>query len=341
VNGDLLFAAGLISFAMALVACLVAKPLAHALGIMDMPDGVNGRKRHSRPTPLIGGVAIIFPFISSTFIFQPGLNGFPWIVSFATFGIFLVGFFDDRSHMRPVWRLIVSAFILAFAVAMIPDLRLTVLHFSFSDAAFLLPGTVAAGFALVCLLGLQNAVNMADGKNGLVIGMSIVWSAFLMLPAPDELRPILISLLISLTVTGFFNIRGKLFLGDAGSYSLAIILGMLSIYVFNHSAMALPADMIVLWFLIPVLDCIRLIFSRVSRGRAPFSPDRNHFHHVINDSMSWRYGLFVYLAHVILPGMAAFLWPSYTLALIVLSGFSYLLVYISLTRRLGVLGITR
>ncbi|GEQ98808.1 undecaprenyl-phosphate alpha-N-acetylglucosaminyl 1-phosphate transferase [Iodidimonas gelatinilytica] len=337
-SGELLFGIGVLALIMALTVCLLANPIAKALGVMDLPDGENGRKRHARPTPLVGGAAIVLPVLVSTFLFQPGFNGFPWIVGLSIFFIFLIGFFDDRNHVQPIWRLVLSTFILSGALFQVPDLRLEILYFSFIESPFILSPLVAGGFTLVCLLGLQNAVNMADGNNGLVIGLSSLWTAFLLFAAPVELRPILVTLLVSLLVTLHFNVRGKLFLGDAGSYSLAVLIGMLSIYVFNHSRMELSADLVVLWFLIPVLDCMRLIVSRVSRGRAPFAPDRNHFHHVLYDSMAWRYGLPCYLALVALPGVAALIWPEWTLALIVLTCFSYGLIYVSLTRRQSLLG---
>ena len=35
----------------------------------------------------------------------------------------------------------------------------------------------------------------------------------------------------------------------------------------------------VLAFAIPILDCVFAIFRRTMRGRSPFSPDMEHFHH--------------------------------------------------------------
>lgn len=179
---------------------------------------------------------------------------------------------------------------------------------------------------------------MADGKNGLVIGISIIWTGFLLYCAPADLRLVLVAMLLSLSVTFVFNMRGRLFLGDAGSYSISVLIGFLSIYVFNHSPVELPADLIALWFLLPTCDCIRLIVTRVSLGRAPFTADRGHFHHVLYDSMSWRYGLAVYLGLIAVPGGLAVLWPELTLPMIVLVMFSYYSIYVSLTRRQGLAG---
>ena len=47
------------------------------------------------------------------------------------------------------------------------------------------------GFTLLCLLGLLNAVNMADGKNGIVIGMGLIWTVVLAAHAPAAMLPVL------------------------------------------------------------------------------------------------------------------------------------------------------
>ena len=35
----------------------------------------------------------------------------------------------------------------------------------------------------------------------------------------------------------------------------------------------------ILAFAVPILDCVFAIFRRTMRGRSPFSPDMEHFHH--------------------------------------------------------------
>lgn len=337
-TGGLLFGICFIAFSISMSVCFVAQPLARALNVMDMPDGVNGRKRHARPTPLVGGLAVMIPVLAALFFLQPGFHSFSAFVGIATLVVLLIGFFDDRYHLSPSLRLALSAFVLTITLAFVPDLRLGLLYFSFLDSPYLLSPVVAGAFTLVCLLGLQNAVNMADGKNGLVIGISMVWTGFLIYCAPVELQPVLLTLLAALFTTFMFNLRGRLFLGDAGSYSIAVLIGLLSIYVFNHSRVSLPADLIVLWFLIPTLDCVRLIGSRVSQGRAPFSADRNHFHHVLYDNMPWGYGLLLYLGMIALPGAAGLVWPELSLPLIILTAFAYSVIYVSLTRRQGLVG---
>src|SRR3546814_5035214 len=68
------------------------------------------------------------------------------------------------------------------------------LRFSVSDAPSF-TGAWGLPFTVLCLVGLQNAVNMADGKNGLVIGLCFIWTSILVIYAPPHLYPLLATLL--------------------------------------------------------------------------------------------------------------------------------------------------
>lgn len=67
----------------------------------------------------------------------------------------------------------------------------------------------------------------------------------------------------ALAVTLVFNLRGRLFLGDSGSYALSFVVAMLAIYTYDVGFTRLPADLVALWFLIPVVDCLRLMAKRM------------------------------------------------------------------------------
>ncbi|RMD87314.1 MAG: hypothetical protein D6807_08100 [Alphaproteobacteria bacterium] len=153
--------------------------------------------------------------------------------------------------------------------------------------------------------------------------------------------PVLAALSAALLVTLLFNLRGRLFLGDAGSYSLSVLIGLLAIYAYNQGFDRLPADSVALWFLIPVLDTTRLIVTRVSRGQPPFRGDRTHLHHLLYDAMPWRYGLLLYLGMILLPGLLALALPEITLLLLIATTFGYGLVCIGLVRRPGLFGAAR
>jgi len=65
-------------------------------------------------------------------------------------------------------------------------------------------------------------------------------------------------------------------------------------------------------FAIPVFDTIRLMTSRLRRGRSPFAGDRDHLHHHLAQRWGWpNKGLFIYLAMVAVPNLLTVLWPAY------------------------------
>jgi UDP-GlcNAc:undecaprenyl-phosphate GlcNAc-1-phosphate transferase len=314
----------LISGILALGICVFANPLGRLLGVIDRPDGQ--RKLHAGATPLTGGFSIIVPLVISVCLIAISSDyaRFFWALAIATSAVLFVGLIDDRRSIRPVMRLILSAVICYCLIFAVPSTSVTFLNFSFLESPLFLSNTWAIIFTLLCLVGLQNAVNMADGKNGLVIGMSLIWVMLIMAYAPEHLMPVLVVFAIGLAITLYFNVTGRLFLGDSGSYSLSIAVGVLTIYVYQVNFVSLHADVIALWFLVPILDCLRLMAMRMMQGRSPFTPDRNHLHHMLLGLMRWRWALATYLSLVGGPSLLAYLMPQWTLlwAAMVLSIYS-------------------
>jgi len=50
----------------------------------------------------------------------------------------------------------------------------------------------------------------------------------------------------------------------------------------------LPLETALVWFYLPVLDCLRLIPLRLWRGRRHSSPDREHFHYRLSARVGER-----------------------------------------------------
>ena len=142
---------------------------------------------------------------------------------------------------------------------------------------------------------------------------------FLLFYAPEHLRPLLMVFAVCLGIAFAFNLAGRLFLGDSGTYAISIFVGLLAIYCYSVGFDALRAEVVVLWFLIPIVDCLRLMALHAIAGRSPFSSDRNHFHHILADWMPWRWGLAAYLTLAGVPGLLALAFPSLALVWIVLA----------------------
>ena len=287
--------------------CFFGRRTGTLLRVMDQPDG--RRKLHATPTPLVAGLAVMIPVIAMGLTQSQETHWAPLYLTITGVSTFFValGHIDDRSHIRALYRLIVSALVVGAALWAVPGLTVRVLSFSFADQTppVVLGSIGGVAFSILCLVGLQNAANMADGKNGLVIGMSLIWTLLLFSYAPAHTDPLLIVLAIGLAVALAFNLAGKVFLGDAGTYGLSVTVGMIVLYSYNVGFDVFPADAVALMFLVPVVDTLRLIVLRTLKGRSPFSPDRDHLHHVLLSLMPWHWALTTYLALVAVPSLVA------------------------------------
>jgi UDP-GlcNAc:undecaprenyl-phosphate/decaprenyl-phosphate GlcNAc-1-phosphate transferase len=304
----------LLGAAIALLVGLWANPIGKRLQLLDFPDPEGGRKLHAKVTPLVGGLAVVSAAMLSGLFLLPGLEGsgrsmMLWFLV-TVGGLFLVGAMDDRFELGARTRLaLASAFLLA-AIAQVPDFSVAFLLFSGQQDLLLMPSLIGVAFTLLCFVGLLNAVNMADGKNGIVIGQALVWSTILMLRLPPSMLPLVSGIAGALAVLFVFNLRGQLFLGDSGSYGLSAMFGLLAIYSWNHGFADMRADDVALIFAIPVFDTLRLIVWRVSQGKSPFTPGRDHLHHYLYARWGWPSPLPWVLALVAAPNLLAVAFPG-------------------------------
>jgi UDP-GlcNAc:undecaprenyl-phosphate GlcNAc-1-phosphate transferase len=301
----------------ALLALLVshwAMPIGKAMGLLDFPDPEGGRKLHARVTPLVGGLALTGAAALAVGGMLAISDAVPssvllWFL-FTVTGLFLVGAMDDRLGLSARVRLLIASAFLLAAVAQVPDFAVSFLLFSGQSSLILMPGVIGIGFTLLCFVGLLNAVNMADGKNGLVIGQALIWSAILMLRLPAHMVPLMAAIAGALGVLFHYNMKGRLFLGDNGSYGLSAMFGLLGIYAWNHGFADVRADDIALIFAVPVFDTLRLIIFRLWQGKSPFTPGRDHLHHYLHARWGWPRPLGWVLTLVAVPNLLAIAFPG-------------------------------
>jgi UDP-GlcNAc:undecaprenyl-phosphate/decaprenyl-phosphate GlcNAc-1-phosphate transferase len=307
------YIASILAGAVTLLLCLDAKRISSWLGIMDIPDE---RKQHRVATPLMGGVVLQVAFmpVAAAMILMYSPNG--WIQSLLIWlacvvAMTLVGIADDRHSLSARDRLLLSFLVFGSAAVVDPLFNVRVLSFEhFGFELGLGTGWLAVIFTSVCCVGLVNAVNMADGKNGLVIGLGLMWVGLIAIRAPEPLLPVVGLLIAVLAVLLAFNLRGRLFLGDGGAYGLATAIGLLAIMAYNshglHTGRAIAADELMLLFAVPVVDAFRLTFVRLRRGQSPMAADRDHLHHHLQNHFGWPGGLVVYLILALFPTAALF-----------------------------------
>lgn len=303
-----------------------------ALGLLDHPDPA-GRKQHLHTTPLVGGFAFLLAVMAAGGVLlwnmPPGgeINIIAWLL-LAVATAFAVGVTDDRFDLGPLVRLGITTGSLMLLLWMVPEYRVTSLHFGFQQTPLPLPWPLWAGFTLLCLVGLQNAVNMSDGKNGLVIGQALIWCAVLAFRLPPHLLPLLVVPAAALAVLFWLNMSNRLFLGDGGSYAIATFFGLLAILAWNNSTTMRSGDIAII-FALPVLDTLRLMVQRKLQGKSAFTPGRDHLHHYLHDRWPWPKPLPMVLTLVALPNALAIAMPGTAWIWLLLTALLYALLLLA------------
>jgi len=213
--------------------------------LLEYPDE---RKNHKKPVPLIGGTVL---FLTLLTLSNLGLYNSSIIRDPIFYLVFIIGFIDDLFELPYYTKLM-----LQIAVAVIyTNINL----FYLVPELQLINKIVTAVFFVVIL----NAFNLIDGVNGLLLGISIVYSLLNF----DFTFTFLLFLLIIL------NFNEKLFMGDSGAFLIAYLL--LKNQNVSHSLINLS-----IYFGYPLYEIASSFLRRLLLGKNPFKPDRYHLHHI-------------------------------------------------------------
>jgi len=266
--------AALVAFAVALVLTPLMAALARRLGVLDRPGG---RKRHSRATPYLGGVAIVAGVAAG--LAAGGVAARFGVVLAAAGAVFLVGLADDVFE-APVWvRLLVET---GAAVAVVAG----------GVRATFLVGTpwVTIPLTVVWILAITNAFNFLDNMDGLSAGVAAIASGMFFLVCVETGQPVPA---VALAATGAaalgflpWNFKpARVFMGDAGALTLGFLIATLSVSMtfYNYGSTMLPLLAPVLVLAIPIFDTASVFWIRAREGRSIFSGDRKHFSHRLVD----------------------------------------------------------
>lgn len=242
--------------------------------LMDIP---NARSSHSVPTPRGGGVAIVLAFTLALFMLLfAGLLTFPAFMAITGAGalIAVIGFMDDHGHIAARWRLLghfAASIWLLLWLGGLPVVEVFGIAF---DLGWL--GHVLAAFYLVWLLNLYNFMDGIDGIAS-VEAICVCLGACLLYwlgGAPDLIWA---PLLLAVAVAGFlfWNFPpARIFMGDAGSGFLGIVLGGLSL-----QAAWVSADLLWGWLILLgvfIVDATFTLFRRLLRGDKVYEAHRSH-----------------------------------------------------------------
>jgi UDP-GlcNAc:undecaprenyl-phosphate GlcNAc-1-phosphate transferase len=259
---------------------------------------------HKKKTPLIGGLLIFLCFvylviIDQLFYTNSNLN---FKIIFILLSIFIIGLLDDIHNFSPSIKTISLSFLILFFLYFDKQFLLKELYFDDFKKIYLLSDFFSYFITTFCLLLLINAYNMTDGVNGLAHSISVLWLIILIILFNLNITFYFIVLIIFLSF--ILNYQGKYFLGNSGSLFISSFIGLLAIYLYNSNLDAenlLNVEKIILIFLIPGLDMLRLFILRISNNKSPFSGDLNHFHHYLVKNLYLHRAIILYLFLILWP----------------------------------------
>jgi UDP-N-acetylmuramyl pentapeptide phosphotransferase/UDP-N-acetylglucosamine-1-phosphate transferase len=267
--------------------------VAHANEYHDEPDE---RKIHSHKVPRFGGIAIYLGFILSMLVWSFIQDQFVNIQYFAAAitGVFIVGLRDDFMPLSPTVKVTIET-IAAFLIMYLGDIRLTSLH------GFLGVYEINEywGYAvtLLTVIVVTNAFNLIDGIDGLAGTISIIifcfYGGWFFMNHNYTTAIICFSMIGALIGFLIYNYRTHIFMGDSGSLILGFTAATLTISFINQNAIMKttnvlhflsPVSLVSCILVYPLFDTLRVFVIRILEKRSPFSPDRNHLHHLLIDA---------------------------------------------------------
>ena len=278
----------ILPFLWAFVVAVFAVPsivyVAHLKNLLDEPDL---RRLHQDRTPRLGGMAIFAGFASALTIFGR-LDLTIQRVLAATLLLFFIGLKDDIISISAFKKFFVQ--ILATGIVMfVGDVRISNFH-GFLGVYELQEG-ISYGFTFLVITGITNAINLIDGLDGLagtlVFIISGTFGIYFTLYGGDGFDPYAkLCFCLMGGVAGFlrYNMhRAVVFMGDTGSLVCGFLVAVMAVKFLDlagSSVVATPA-LAVATMVIPIFDTARVFAIRILNGRSPFSPDKNHIHHVL------------------------------------------------------------
>lgn len=284
----------ILSFITAFMVTYLAIPsIINVARLKNLIDEPSDRASHTTSVPTLGGLGIFAGFIFSVTFWTP----------FVVFGelqyilcsiviIFLIGAKDDIVPINP-WKKLVGQFLAAMILVFKANVKLTSLHGLFGLTA--IPDMIAIPLSLFTIITIINSINLIDGINGLSGSVGIVTSATLgyWFFQTNQIQLAVIAFALSGSLVAFLKYNwtpAKIFMGDTGSLIIGLVVAILAISFIEmnkgldhpYALKSVPAVTIGI-LIIPLFDTLRVFTIRIANGKSPFTPERNHIHHLLLD----------------------------------------------------------
>lgn len=258
--------------------------------LFDVPDE---RKIHQLPIPSLGGLGIFAGMLISCMVFVP-LNVSPELQYFfaASIVIFFLGIKDDILIISPIKKFI-GQVLAAFLIIYFGGLQITSMQGVLN--IYELPEMFSLMLSYFTILVIINSFNLIDGIDGLAASLGILVTTLcgIFFIQTNETAYAILAFSTAGSILAFliFNFYpAKIFMGDTGSLLIGLVSSMLVIKLLEVSgtpASPIPASgapaIAISLLMIPLMDTLRVFSIRIINRRSPFSPDRNHLHHILLD----------------------------------------------------------
>jgi UDP-GlcNAc:undecaprenyl-phosphate GlcNAc-1-phosphate transferase len=287
---DILLTAS-VSFIITFLAIPVVIQVAEKKKLYDIPDE---RKLHTRLVASLGGVGIFGGFILASLLSIQGYQNPEFQYFFAAaIIIFFLGLKDDIMILSASKKF-VGQLIAASILIHLGGIRLDSMHgvLGFNE----LPEGFSLALSYLTIIVVINSFNLIDGVDGLAASLGVltmtVFGAYFFAIDYQAYALMAFAMAGSLVAFLIFNHQpAKIFMGDSGSLMIGLINSILVIKFINVSNtpfVTVPVQSAVAVgfaiLLVPLLDTLRVFGIRIFKGRSPFTPDRNHVHHLLLDS---------------------------------------------------------
>jgi UDP-GlcNAc:undecaprenyl-phosphate/decaprenyl-phosphate GlcNAc-1-phosphate transferase len=288
------FRFGIMSFVTAFVIAMILMPplikLIHRFKLFDVPDL---RKEHQSPVPTMGGIAACAGMATGCVLWYR-FTGDAFTISFffSAAVLMIVGIMDDLRNMPARYKLVIQLAVASLIV--FSGVRIT----SFNGLLGIheLPISAQYSFTILAITGITNAFNLIDGIDGLAGGLGFMSLTIigLFLTFCGDSNAAIIAFSLAGGILGFlyYNFNpARIFMGDTGSLVLGFVISVLCIRLLqlnpetSATTILYHAPVFALSIVaIPVFDTLRVFAIRIWQGRSPFSPDKNHIHHLLTNN---------------------------------------------------------
>lgn len=279
---------GLIAFIITFLVIPSIIIIAKKKKLYDEPD--DKRKLHKQPIPSLGGLGMFVGFILSillTINFSTDAPEFQYyIASFLL--IFFLGIKDDiiilSASKKFLGQLLVGGILVSKA-----NLTISNMHGIFG--VYEIIPVCSYSLTIFAIVVIINAFNLIDGVDGLAGSLGliscIIFGIYFMINGNVPYAVLGFSFAGSLLAFLYYNFHpARIFMGDTGSLMIGVVNSILVIKFIqegntysSYPVSCAPAIGFAI-LILPLMDTFRVFSLRVINGRSPFSPDRNHIHHI-------------------------------------------------------------